>query len=176
MKLYQPTSISPRSSIRTSTLLRQSIAELYTLLQVNRLNVQRARSQAAHRGRGQYQPLFDSELHRRFRDVSLDIVGADGMLDEKSTATDSSIAEIVLFASAPSIYGGTDQIQKNIIGERALGLPKEPGPASDTPYKDLPKISSRCPGRVGAAANAFRQPDSRHRSFAQRGRIEDQAL
>ena len=38
------------------------------------------------------------------------------------------VQEMTLFAPAPSIYGGTDEIQKNIIGERVLGLPKEPGP------------------------------------------------
>jgi len=36
------------------------------------------------------------------------------------------ITSLSLYAQAPPIYGGTDQIQRNIIGERALGLPKEP--------------------------------------------------
>ena len=49
------------------------------------------------------------------------------------------LTEMALFAQGPPIYGGTDQIQRNIIGERILGLPKVPGPARDTPYSDLPK-------------------------------------
>ena len=35
------------------------------------------------------------------------------------------LTEMALFAQAPPIYGGTDQVQKNIIGERVLGLPKD---------------------------------------------------
>ena len=47
------------------------------------------------------------------------------------------VQEVTLFSPGPSIYGGTDQVQRNILGERVLGLPKEPGPAKDTPYKEL---------------------------------------
>jgi hypothetical protein len=51
----------------------------------------------------------------------------------------AQVTESALFAQGPPIYGGTDQVQRNIIGERVLGLPKEPGPAKETPFKDLPK-------------------------------------
>jgi acyl-CoA dehydrogenase len=45
----------------------------------------------------------------------------------------------ILGAQALPIYGGTDQIQRNIIAERALGLPKEPGDLSRVPFNELPK-------------------------------------
>jgi hypothetical protein len=44
-----------------------------------------------------------------------------------------------LYAQAPPIYGGTDQIQKNIIGERVLGLPKEPNNDKVLRFSELPK-------------------------------------
>ena len=55
------------------------------------------------------------------------------------TAGRGMVQEMIVFSPAPSIYGGSDQVQRNIIGERILGLPKEPGPARDTPFRDIPQ-------------------------------------
>ena len=141
MKLYDRWTELARTLGRTSDpVLRQEIIELYTLLRLNRLNMARARDKNQRTGgEPNIAKLYDAEMHRRFRDVSLRIVGADGMLAGASSTTDPGIAELALHASAPSIYGGSDQIQRNILAERTLGLPKEPGPDRNTPFQDLPK-------------------------------------
>ena len=84
--------------------------------------------------------LTMSDLFRSFREVGNSVVGADAMLTGSSDkSTGGSVAITTMFSPGPAIYGGTDQIQRNIIGERVLGLPREPGPGKDTPFKDLPK-------------------------------------
>ncbi len=120
-------------------VVRDQLVQLYQLVTVNRLNMVRARSgQARTGGEGNIGKLLVSELYRRFREVGNLIIGAEGMLGHSPGAS-GWIQEITLFSPAPSIYGGTDQVQRNIIGERVLGLPKEPGPAKDTPFRDLPR-------------------------------------
>jgi len=74
---------------------------------------------------------------RHGRDLGPELIGPWSMIMGEETPGEGNFQEATLWAPGPSIYGGSDEIQKNIVGERVLGLPKEPGPDKNTPFKDL---------------------------------------
>ena len=121
-------------------VVRQELMRLRELTEVNRLSGLRAKAGGSRTGaEGNIAKLMMSEQFRRFREVGNLILGADGMLDGRESGADGWVQEVTLFSPGPAIYGGTDQVQRNIIGERVLGLAKEPGHPKETPFKDLPK-------------------------------------
>ena len=67
-----------------------------------------------------------SEVARRCNHVHGMIAGGRGLLREGDDPLDAVIAEVLVSTPGPSIAGGTDEIQHNILGEHILGLPKEP--------------------------------------------------
>ena len=124
----------------TDPNIRQKLVQLYTMQQIGRYSALRAKSPSQRTGaEPNIAKLMMSDLLRLQREVGNEIIGANGMLLGQDTVGAGFVQEVTLFSPGPSIYGGTDQVQRNIIGERILGLPKEPGDTKGTPYKDLPK-------------------------------------
>jgi alkylation response protein AidB-like acyl-CoA dehydrogenase len=118
--------------------IRQKLAKLFTMQQIGRYSALRAKSPSQRTGgEPNIAKLMMSDLLRLQREVGNEIIGPHGMVMGSDTPGGGSVQELTLFSPGPSIYGGTDQVQRNIIGERVLGLPKEPGPGKDTPFKDL---------------------------------------
>jgi alkylation response protein AidB-like acyl-CoA dehydrogenase len=139
----------------TDAGIRQELARLYTLGELGRFNSLRLKAVKEQGGDIPGMPnvakLSMSQIVRLTRDLGLRISGPAGMLhaydgDDKAALKHATgdpfaggVSEMALFAQAPPIYGGTDQIQRNIIGERVLGLPKEPNNDRVTPFSELPK-------------------------------------
>jgi alkylation response protein AidB-like acyl-CoA dehydrogenase len=108
------------------------------LVQLNAWHLGRMKSGSASTGgEGNLAKLRNSEMLRQARDLGCAILGAGATLVGPGSPSGGDVQELTLMSPAPAIYGGTDQVQRNIIGERVLGLPKEPGPPSDTPFRDL---------------------------------------
>jgi alkylation response protein AidB-like acyl-CoA dehydrogenase len=66
--------------------------------------------------------LFWSEWHRSLGELAMDVLGMG------ATLQDAPLQWMFLFSRADTIYAGSSEIQRNIVGERALGLPSEPRP------------------------------------------------
>lgn len=120
--------------------VRQDLMRLHTMIEVTGWHLGRMKSgDAATGGEGNLAKLRHSDITRLARDLGCRILGPHAMLDGPDSMSGGSIQGLTLFSPAPSIYGGSDQVQRNIIGERVLGLPKEPGPGKDMPFRDLPQ-------------------------------------
>jgi alkylation response protein AidB-like acyl-CoA dehydrogenase len=125
----------------TDPLIRQRLVELYILSEVGRFTSLRVKAAKAQ-GRGpgpeaNTAKLMMSRITRLTRDLGPALLGPYGMLMGPDTPGRGMLQEQAIFAPAVSIYGGSDEIQRNIIGERILGLPKEPGPDKSTPFREL---------------------------------------
>jgi alkylation response protein AidB-like acyl-CoA dehydrogenase len=122
--------------------VRQEIAKLLILAKSADWTARRARA-AQQQGRpqgpeGSLGKLAGSHVARACSRVHTLITGTDAMLTGSESPRDGIIAEILVSVPAVSIAGGTDEIQRNIIAERVLDLPKEP--RFDTgPFRDVRK-------------------------------------
>jgi alkylation response protein AidB-like acyl-CoA dehydrogenase len=112
-------------------LIRQRLAWAYTQVELMRFSGLRTLAQvAAGRAPGpeaSVAKLFWSEYHKKLGEIAMAIEGADALLRPEGEGYPVTPWQGVFLSSrAGTIYSGTSEIQRNIIGERALGLPKEP--------------------------------------------------
>ena len=127
----------------TDPVMRQEIAKLMTMAKSAEWTARRPR-EAQARGRvqgpeGSLGKLAASYIARAANKVHTAMTGSNSMLTGDESPMDGLIAEILISTPAISIAGGTDEIQKNIISERVLKMPKEPRTDTDRPFREVPK-------------------------------------
>ncbi len=131
------------AGVNADPVVRQEIAKLLILAKSAEWTARRARA-AQMQGKpqgpeGSLGKLASSHVARAAARVHTLISGADAMLTGQDGPMNGLIAEILVSVPAGSIAGGTDEIQRNIISERVLGMPKEPRTDNDRPFRDVPK-------------------------------------
>jgi len=120
--------------------VRQQLARLLTVSQIGQWNAQRAKAEGA-KGGGQaianLGKITQTRIIKLAASLGLEILGPNGMLAAPDGEQRGRFAHAMAFSAASSIYGGTDEIQRNIIAERTLGLPREDLPGKGRPYDEV---------------------------------------
>ncbi len=129
--------------------VRQGLVRYYTKIQILRINGLRSLSATLTGTKdpgvaalGATNKMFWTEMHKEAMELALEIFGARSMLVDAGPQTGSwpgtarerrregypvsPMVSAFFFSRSETIWGGTSQIQRNIVGERVLGLPKEP--------------------------------------------------
>jgi alkylation response protein AidB-like acyl-CoA dehydrogenase len=112
-------------------VLRQQLAWAYTHVEIMRYQGLRTLAGMAMKREpgpeASINKIFWSEYHQRLGEIAMDILGADALVRPEGEGYATNRWQMTFLGSrAETIYAGTSQIQRNIVGERALGLPKEP--------------------------------------------------
>jgi acyl-CoA dehydrogenase len=112
-------------------VVRQRAVAIWIRLHLMRLNALRVMSSGPDTPpAAMITKLYWASLHRDMGELAMEVLGADAMIrtgELRDGEPDySAFQRLFLFSRSDTIYGGSNQVQRNIIGERALGLPKEP--------------------------------------------------
>lgn len=132
--------LAREAGVLSDPLIRQEIARVVGLKRLNALNTARAKADLKQGTTSALMSLgklaMSRILHEEARVRTL-ILGAGSLLEGPDHPRAEDANFLTLNAYFTSIGGGTDQIQRNIIGERVLGLPKEPEVDRDIPFREV---------------------------------------
>lgn len=109
-------------------VLRQRIAEAHTGLRLMRYNAMRMLSDTSGGSLEKAALVYKlhwASWHRNLGVLAMDVLGPEAEMIESAPYNLTRLQSMYLFTRSDTIYGGTNQIQRNIIAERGLGMPKE---------------------------------------------------
>ena len=118
----------------TEPAIRQRVVRLHAELEIMRWNTLRVLSTTADTPReALITKLYWASWHRTLGELAVDAAGAHALTGRDDAGPEpgdelTDAQRLFLFTRSDTIYGGSNQIQRNIIGERGLGLPREPNP------------------------------------------------
>ncbi|MFQ5478190.1 MAG: acyl-CoA dehydrogenase family protein [Candidatus Binatia bacterium] len=114
-------------------LIRQRLAQAWIGLRIMRFNTLRMLSSGDGSELGRealIYKLYWASWHRELGKLAMDVLGAQSEITDGTPYRLTSLQRLYLFTRSDTIYAGTNEVQRNIIAERGLGLPREPRPPS----------------------------------------------
>jgi alkylation response protein AidB-like acyl-CoA dehydrogenase len=131
--------LAQRHGVAGDPVIRQELTRYISQVRVNGWTMRRSGAAAGRLtgADGSIAKLTTARICQQSRDLSYRIVGAHGMLMGEASPLEGDLQLVNLASPGNRLGGGTDEIQLNVLGERALGLPREPSSDRDVPYRDL---------------------------------------
>ena len=127
----------------TDALDRQQLAADYAAGRTLALTTQRAKARAAAGQapgpEGSISKIAKAKANQTLQESAMAYLGADAIAWSRGDSDVAAWVEQFLRTRANSIEGGTSEIQRNIVGERVLGLPREPDPFKGQPWREVPR-------------------------------------
>ncbi len=124
-------------------VIRQELATMHSYFEITRWLGYRVQTAVSHGHmpgpESSVMKLHISRQYERGGDLFTRMLGAAGMLWRDDAPLGGFFQDLFLAQWAPRIGGGTDQVQRNIVGERVLGLPSEVRTDKDVAFRDLPR-------------------------------------
>ncbi len=105
-------------------LIRDRLRQAWIEVEIMRLNALRSLSGDNAASTASIGKLFWSEWHRRLGELAMDVLGVKALVADDAPYDLSDAQRLFLFSRADTIYAGSSEIQKNIIAQRVLGLPR----------------------------------------------------
>ena len=131
-ELAEIIAIAKRNGKAEDPIIRQRIADAWIGLRIQRYNAFRTLSADDESGvgrEGMITKIFWATWHRDLGKLAMDVLGPHAEIAEGAPYELSQLQRMYLFTRSDTIYAGSNEIQRNIISERALGMPKEPRPS-----------------------------------------------
>jgi alkylation response protein AidB-like acyl-CoA dehydrogenase len=128
-ELNQVIEIAKANGSNQDPVIRQRIADAHIKLKIMRYNSMRMLSDDSDGGlrkEALIYKLYWSTWHRDLGELAMDVLGPEAEMLASAPYGLTRLQSMYLFVRSDTIYGGTNEIQRNIIAERGLGMPKEP--------------------------------------------------
>jgi alkylation response protein AidB-like acyl-CoA dehydrogenase len=130
-ELREVIEVAKRNGRADDPVIRRRIADAWIRLEIFRYNALRVLSQAGSElpPAALINKIYWATWHRDLGELAMDVMGMESQILDGFPYELNALQRMFLFSRSDTIYAGANQIQRNIISERALGMPREPRPA-----------------------------------------------